>query len=182
LRLSGNLDRLDGEGWGSDTVKSLADFDPQAVAEYRITADDLQRVERYLRLLQGPDAPALADIAIGGYYGTAALLHEVVELRILLEREPGLLAWDRESTRQFWSANQDAHVAALIEEYTYLQRQIERVFGERVEISALLWINTTVDDFDLLAESAWPERLQVPDADAIDRAGQLLARLKEAKP
>lgn len=37
----------------------LADFDPQVVAEYGITADDLQRVECYLRLLQGPDAPAL---------------------------------------------------------------------------------------------------------------------------
>jgi len=59
---------------------TLAGFDPGVVAEYGITADDLRRVERYLRLLQGPDAPALADIAIGGYYGTAALLHEVVEL------------------------------------------------------------------------------------------------------
>ena len=70
---------------------SLADFDPQVVAEYGVTADDLRRVERYLRLLQGPDAPAMRDIAGGGYYGTAALLHEVVELDILLERGPELL-------------------------------------------------------------------------------------------
>lgn len=51
----------------------LADFDPQVVAEYDITEEDLDRVVRYLRLLQGPDAPTLADIAIGGYYGTAVL-------------------------------------------------------------------------------------------------------------
>ena len=63
---------------------SPADFDPQVVAEYDVTAETLDRVVRYLRLLQGPDAPALADIAVGGYYGTAALLHEVVELDILL--------------------------------------------------------------------------------------------------
>ena len=59
---------------------SLADFDPQVVIEYGITAETLDRVVCYLRLLQGPGAPALADISIGGYYGTAALLHEVVEL------------------------------------------------------------------------------------------------------
>jgi len=34
---------------------SLADFDPQAVADYDITADDLRRVEHYVRLLQGPE-------------------------------------------------------------------------------------------------------------------------------
>jgi hypothetical protein len=45
---------------------ALADFDPQVVAEYGITVDDPRQVERYLRLLQGHDAPALADIAIGG--------------------------------------------------------------------------------------------------------------------
>ncbi len=163
-------------------MKPLAGFDPQAVAEYSITTDDLQRVECYLRLLQGPNAPALADIAVGGIYGTAVLLHEVVELRVLLEREPQLLAWDSESVRSFWRLNQDAHVAALIEEYTYLQCRIEQIFCERVEIGTLLWVNTTVDDFDLLAESAWPERLQVPDAEEIERAERLLARLKGVKP
>ncbi len=75
---------------------SLADFDPQAVADYDITADDLRRVEHYLRLLQGSEALALEGIALGGYYGTAALLHEMVELDILLEREPRLLEMDRD--------------------------------------------------------------------------------------
>jgi len=105
---------------------SLANFDPQVVAEYNITADDLRRVEHYLRLLQGPDAPALKDIAVGGYYGTSALLHEVVELDILLE-----------------------------------------------------WANTTMRDFDLLAESDWSGHLLVPDTAAVDRARRLLVRLRE---
>ena len=160
---------------------TLADFDPQAIAEYGITADDLRRVERYLRLLQGRNAPALADIAIGGYYGTVALLHEIVELRILLEREPDLLEWDRDSIRTYWGLNEDAHVTALIDEYTYLQHQIEQVLGEEIEVSALLWANSTMRDFDLLAESNWPGHLLVPDAEAVDLARRLLARLREVE-
>ena len=161
---------------------SLADFDPQAVAEYTITTDDLRRVERYLRLLQGPDAPALKDIAIGGYYGTSALLHEVVELDILLRREPRLLEMNRQSARDFWHANEDAHVAALVEEYTYLQRQIRQMLGEEVGIGALLWVNADEHDFAMLATSDWPGRLLVPDAAEVGRARHLLMRLKETTP
>ncbi len=160
---------------------SLAGFDPQVVAEYGITADNLRRVEQYLRLLQGPDALALKDIAVGGYYGTAALLHEVVELDILLEREPRLLSLKRTQVRAFWGGNGDAHVTALVTEYTYLQRQIGEVLGEEVEISALLWANTTKRDFDMLAESDWLYPLLVPDAAEVDRAGRLLARLREVE-
>jgi len=164
-------------------VKQLAltDFDPRIVAEYNITANDLWRVERYLRLLQGPGAPALTDVAVGGYYGTAALLHEIVELDILLEREPGLLDLNRKQARAFWIRNNDAHVTALVTEYTYLQRQIREMIGEEVEIGALLCVNSTVRDFDMLAESEWPGRLRVPDATEVERVWQLLARLKEVK-
>ena len=161
---------------------TLAGFDPGVVAEYGITADDLRRVERYLRLLQGPDAPALADIAIGGYYGTAALLHEMVELRILLKREPRLLHWSRSSARSFLNLHKDAHLAALVAEYTYLRRQIGQVLGEQVEMGALLQANTTMRDFNMLAESDWPGRLLYPDAVAVDRARQLLDRLKRIEP
>ena len=157
---------------------TLADFDPGVVAEYGITAEDLRRVERYLRLLQGPDAPALADIAIGGHYGTAALLHEVVELRVLLKREPRLLHWSRSSARSCLNLHKDAHLAALVAEYTYLRRQIGQVLGEQVEMGALLQANTTMRDFNMLAESDWPGRLLYPDAVAVDRARQLLDRLK----
>ncbi len=156
----------------------LAGFDPQVVAEYDITAENLDRVVCYLRLLQGPDAPALEDIAIGGYYGTAALLHEVVELDILLEREPSLLEWNWNDVRAFWHLNEDAHVAALVEEYTYLQRQIKQVLGEEVNIGALLWVNADEYDFSMLAASDWPGRLLVPDATEVGRAKLLLARLR----
>jgi len=158
---------------------TLAGFDPGVVAEYGITADDLRRVERYLRLLQGPDAPALADIAIGGYYGTAALLHEVVELRVLLKREPRLLNADHDSARSFSRSNRDAHLSALKVEYTYLQHQIRRILDEEVEIGTLVWANADDSDFYLLVESDWPDRLFVPDAVEIGRARWLLTRLKE---
>jgi len=158
---------------------SPADFDPQVVAEYGITAETLDRVVRYLRLLQGPGAPALADIAVGGYYGTAALLHEVVELDILLEREPGLLEMDRQSARDFWHANTDAHITALVAEYTYLQRRIRQVLGEEVSAGALLWVNADEHDFAMLATSDWPGPLRIPDAAEVDRARRLLRCLKE---
>lgn len=87
---------------------SLADLDPAIVAQYAIAEQDLQRVARYVQLLQGEDAPTLADIAVGGYYGTSALLHEVVELRALLEQEPELLDWQGHAVRQFFHANPDA--------------------------------------------------------------------------
>ncbi len=80
----------------------LADFDPEVVADYAITEKYLDRVARYLRLLQSSDALALKDVALGGYYGTSALLHKVVELDILLEQEPGLLEMDQNAILDFW--------------------------------------------------------------------------------
>jgi len=114
----------------------LADFDPKIVADYNITEKDLDRVVRYLRLLQGPDALALEDIALGGYYGTSALLHEIVELEILLEREPELLEMDRDAILDFWHANEDAHTQALASEYKYLRDVIRCLFDATIEIEA----------------------------------------------
>ena len=157
----------------------LADFDPQAVAEHDITADDLRRVERYLWLLQGPDALTLRDIAIGGYYGTSALLHEVVELDILLEREPRLLEMDQEGALDFWHANEDAHATALAAEYGYLQGWIQRLFGEHVDIGALVWANAGKYDFYVLVESDVRIPVFKPKPQQIRRARMLLALLKK---
>jgi hypothetical protein len=63
----------------------LADFDPEAIEQHNITAQDVESAYRYVALLQGTDSQTYADIAGGCYYGTSALLHEVIELRILLE-------------------------------------------------------------------------------------------------
>jgi len=157
---------------------TLANFDPQVVAEYDITTDDLQRVKQYLRLVQGPDAPALEDIASGGYYGTAALLHEVVELGILLEREPRLLEMDRDAILAFWHANEDAHARALTFEYKYLRDVIQRLFNVTADIGALVVANASDWDLDLLAESDIEVPLFKPDDEQIRQASELLARLR----
>lgn len=107
---------------------TLADFDSQIVAEYHITEQALERVIRYVRLLQGEDAPTLRDIAVGGYYGTSALLHEVVELDVLLARDPWLIRKEPSTVQRFFRANLDAHVEAMVVEYGYLQRTIRRLF------------------------------------------------------
>jgi hypothetical protein len=63
-------------------------------------------------------------LAVGGYYGTSVFLHEVVELRILLSRDPGLLQRGYDDIDAFLQANQDAHVQALAVEYDYLRRKL----------------------------------------------------------
>jgi hypothetical protein len=159
-------------------VITLADFDPQVVAEHHITEQTLEQVIRYVRLLQGEDAPTLRDIAIGGYYGTSALLHEVVELDILLEREPGLLEMDRDTILTFWYANEDAHAEALISEYKYLRDVIQRLFNVTVDIGALVVANASDWDLDLLVESDVEVPLFKPDDEQVRRASALLARLR----
>jgi hypothetical protein len=158
---------------------SLADFDPATVAQYAITEQDLQRVARYVQLLQGEDAPTLADIAVGGYYGTSALLHEVVELRALLEREPALLQKTRFQAGQFFYANLDAHAQALAAEYQYLGDKIASVFGERMPLGALVKANAQQRDFEILAEHDIPVPLFDPTEAETARAAALLSRLRD---
>jgi hypothetical protein len=159
-------------------VITLTDFDPQIVAEHHITEQTLERVIRYVRLLQGEDALTLQDIALGGYYGTSVLLHEVVELDILLEREPGLLEMDRDTILTFWYANEDAHAEALISEYKYLRYVIQRLFNVTVDIGALVVANASDWDLDLLVESDVEVPLFKPDDEQVRRASVLLARLR----
>ena len=158
---------------------SLADFDPATVAQYAITEQDLQRVARYVQLLQGEDAPTLADIAVGGYYGTSALLHEVVELRALLEREPALLQKTRFQAGQFFYANLDAHAQALAAEYQYLGDKIASVFGERMPLGALVKANAQQRDLEILAEHDIPVPLFDPTEAETARAAALLSRLRD---
>jgi len=160
-------------------VIALSDFDPVVVERYGITEEKLSQVVRYVQLLQGENAPTLRDIAVGGYYGTSALLHEVVELEMLLSREPDLLAFNRQAAHDLFLANLDAHLEALIQEYLYLQNRLEAVFGELVDIGALVLANANRRDFELLVESDWPEPLFVPLPMAVERAAQLLEQLKQ---
>jgi len=69
----------------------LTDFDHEAIEQHNVTAQDIDNARRYVALLQGTDSQTYADIAGGCYYGSSALLHEVIELRILLKRDRWLL-------------------------------------------------------------------------------------------
>jgi len=157
---------------------SLADFDPTIVAQYAITEQDLQQVALYVRLLQGEDAPTLADMAVGGYYGTSALLHEVVELRALLEREPELLDWQGHTVRQFFHANPAAHANALVVEHRYLQICIEDAFGQRFSLEALVTANAGQRDFELLLASDIPVPIFETSLAEVQQAELLLEHLR----
>lgn len=71
----------------------------------------------------------------------------------MLKREPDLLEMDRKGALNIWHSNEDVHVAALVEEYTYLQRRIRQIEGEEISIGALLWVNADELDFSMVAES-----------------------------
>lgn len=157
---------------------ALSDFDPVVVERYGIAGEMLAKVVRYVQLLQGENAPTLRDIAVGGYYGTSALLHEVVELEVLLAREPGLLQFDRAAAIRFFWANLDAHARALAEEYVYLQATIERLFGEQVGLGALVMANADQPDFELLVGSPIQVLIFKPTASELARADGLVRQVR----
>jgi hypothetical protein len=157
---------------------NLADFDPDIVAAYHITERDLENVVRYITILQGQESRVLNDLAAGGYYGTSVLLHEVVELRILLSRDPGLLRRGYDDIDAFLQANGDAHVQALAVEYDYLRRKIALVFNEIVGYGELVCANASTNDFRMLFESDVEVPIFEPSAAQIMRAVRLLAGLK----
>ena len=162
-------------------IPDLAIFDLKAIAQHGITEGDLHRVWRYVTILQGSRSPVLRDIAGGCYYGTSALLHEVIELRILLEREPYLLFWSKDMVRKFLWANKDTHVQALMVEYPYLQQKVQDALGEKVGLGALAVANAGLDDFWFLAESELPLPIFWPSDDEVCRATSLLVRLRALK-
>jgi hypothetical protein len=116
----------------------LADFDHEAIKQYNVIARDIENAYRYVAILQGADSRTYTDITAGCYYGTSALLHEVIEVRILLERDPWLLRRPRQRVKKFLQDNDNAHVEALKVEYPYLQQKIAEILGERVGIGELV--------------------------------------------
>jgi len=163
------------------SIPDLAIFDREAITEHHITESDLRCVWRYVTILQGPTSPVLRDIAAGCYYGTSALLHEVTELRILLERDPYLLYQSKEMVRKCLRTNKDAHVRALMVEYPYLQQKVQDAFGEKIGLGALVLADAGLDDFWFLAESELPSPIFWPSDDEVYRAMGLLARLRALK-
>jgi hypothetical protein len=122
-----------------------------------------------------------ADIGLGGYYGTSALLHEVVEVRILLNRDRYLLTRTAPEVKAFarHTSNADAHVRGLEAEYRYLQSTILRVFGQRIDIGALLQANSRrPGDWHALFETDL--LFFEPSEHEIQEAEVILARLRTA--
>ncbi len=157
----------------------MADFDPEAIKQHNVTARDIENAYRYVALLQGTDSKTYADITVGCYYGTSALLHEVIELRVLLKRDRWLLFRSRQRIRRFLQDNEDAHIEGLITEYVYLQRVIEERLGEQIGLSALVRTNTIRFDYNRLLESEIPLPFLEPTAEEVGRASRLLSRLKK---
>lgn len=159
----------------------MADFDREAIEQYNITARDIENVLRYVAILQGTDSRTYADIAAGCYYGTSALLHEVIELRILLKRDRWLLYRSPRRVKRFLRDNEDAHVEALKVEYPYLQRKIAEGRGEKIELGDLMIANTSRQDYERLVESDLQLPIFPPTRSGILRAAVLFDRLKELK-
>jgi len=156
----------------------LADFDHEAIEQHKVTAQDIDNARRYVALLQGTDSQTYADIAAGCYYGTSALLHEVIELRILLKRDRWLLRRSRRQVKKLLQDNEDAHIEALQVEYPYLRRKIAEILGEKVGIGELVRANASRWDFDRLFNSELDLPIFFPTDTEIERALVLLERLK----
>ena len=156
----------------------MVDFDPEAIEQHNVTARDVESAYRYVALLQGTDSQTYVDIAGGCYYGTSALLHEVIELRVLLERDRWLLVRSRQRANKLLQDNEDAHIEALQVEYPYLQRKIAEIFGARVGIGELVRANASKWDFDRLFNSDLDLPIFFPTDAEIERARMLLERLK----
>lgn len=161
-------------------VIKLTDFDPQPIVEYAITNNDLANIYLYLRSMQAHLFPGTwGDICLGGYYGTSALLHEVVELRILLSRDPYLLTRSDAEIKVFarQGNNHEAHVRGLEAEYHYLQGIILRLFNQRVDIGALVQANSKRrGDWHDLFDTDLP--FFEPTPKEVHEAETLLARLR----
>ncbi len=161
-------------------VVQLSDFDPEPLIEYAITERDLTNIYQYLHAMQAHfDMATWDDIGLGGYYGTSALLHEVVELRILLNRDLYLLTRSVGEVKAFARSpqNRDAHIRGLEVEYSYLQRTIERIFERRMNVAALLLANTKrPGDWQDLFDTDLP--FFEPTEEEIGQAEVMLERLR----
>jgi len=164
-------------------IVKLSDFDPDPLTEYAIAERDLTAVYHYLQAMQAHlRARTWDEICEAGYYGTSALLHEVVELRMLLRRDPYLLTRNGDEVKQFarHPQNLDAHCRGLEAEYRYLQRIIHRLFGAWIDISALVRANTQrFEDWDDLFETNLA--FHAPSSEAIQAAEAWLQRLRNKR-
>lgn len=139
---------------------------------------DVENARRYVAMLQGVRSPTFRHLAAGGSYGTSVLLHEVVEVRILLGQDPGLLRRPRAQAITLLESNLNAHVEGLKAEYRYLWEKIRVVLGEAVGVGELVKANASNIDLELLHASDLDLPIFLPTEAKIARAHQLLSKLK----
>ena len=160
----------------------LAKLDPVGLNRYQITENDAAKVEQYIGILQedfsklGVETTWENIVHFAGPYGTAILIHEVVEIRELEARGLRPLRRKRSSLRQLLAQNSDAHVIALYEEHRYLQEVINRLYGQTFEVATLVGANCIDSDLERFLES--DIGVFILEADRISEAGRILARLK----
>lgn len=124
-------------------------FDRSALDKYGITAQDLERIEKYVTLLQH-DLPTTVweeAVSIKGEYRTSIIIHEIVELRELLKLGIAPLAAGKAVADRL-KEHPEAHALALWEEHLYLQKVIRRKYGCRFEVATLIRANR-YDELDV---------------------------------
>ena len=159
----------------------ISDFDPEVVNEYSITEHDLTNTYHYLQAMQAHlDLATWDDICIRGYHGTSALLHEVIEIRILMDRDATFLSQSSAHIRGFarLPQNRDAHMRGLEAEYAYLQRVIQSLYDVQINIGALLKVNSKhPQDWDDLFDTELP--FFDPSQRELNDAERFLAQLRD---
>ena len=160
----------------------LAKLDPIGLNRYQITENDVAKVEQYISIIQadflrlGIETTWQNIVHFVGPYGTAILIHEVVEIRALEARGLRPLRRKMSSLRQLLAQHVDVHVIALYEEHRYLQEVINRLYGQTFEVATLVGANCIPSDLERFLES--DIGVFILEHDRINEAGRILARLK----
>jgi hypothetical protein len=134
----------------------LAKLDPVAITRYQISEKDIRTIERYLKIIQADLYGVFTwqDILdFDGPYSTSIVIHEFVEIRLLLEAGVQPLKLKPKALRAALAANKTAHVVALYEEHIFLQEYIQRQFQQQFQIATLIMANRDEDDLELFLES-----------------------------
>lgn len=128
----------------------LTHFDSAGLDRYGITANGLQRVAKYVYILQSGLSETVWDeaVQIGGFYGTSILIHEVVEIRALQQAGIDPYRYTQKELACVLADHLQAHVVAIYEEHLYLQDVLLRQYGRRFEVATLVKANRA-DDTDL---------------------------------
>jgi hypothetical protein len=162
----------------------LAKLDPIAVARYQITEKDVRTIERYLSIIQ-------ADLELEGVslwqeiidfppaYATSLVIHELVEIRVLLARGIDPLKLDTDTLQQTLASNIDVHIQSVYEEHSYLQEYISRRYQQLFQIGTLLKVNRLdVDEVDLQLLLSSDIGVVIIEDDKLDEARRIINELK----